>query len=303
MGSFFKSGVSFEINSSTDLEITPTSGSSNIMLSKEDIEEGKIYFKSNSSAFGTSGDLLFQVYDVNSNTVIETDLTSTDISPATLSIKITGAPQSADQQVREAQRSAEFEVLTGHASGWSEIKTNILELRSNGKRVFQLNEEQVFSFLQEEHSFDGGNTKVKLTESNVYGITNFNDETEVNAKLAAFKAGLASDGTIYKLLKAESDSNMQKLSSAFGSDIDTSELDENQVKLLETASANIQSGLNALFTEEEITAEKLQEYKSDAEALKEFVVDGEVIKMDDNFKAVMTNIKEGIEAGMLRLKT
>ena len=75
MGSFFKSTVSFEINNATDLEITPATNSNNILLNKEDIEQGKIYFKSNPGAFGTSADFQFQVYDINTTADIDADLT------------------------------------------------------------------------------------------------------------------------------------------------------------------------------------------------------------------------------------
>ena len=115
--------------------------------------------------------------------------------------------------------------------------------------------------MQEEHKFDGDDQPAtKLTASTTYGITDFDDDTEVSNKLTAFKAGLQSNGTIYQLLEAQSDSNKQKLSSAFGSDIDTSALDDEQLELLETASENIQKGLNAIY-DKDLTKEEIDQLK------------------------------------------
>ena len=116
-------------------------------------------------------------------------------------------------------------------------------------------------------------------------------------KLTAFKAGLQSDGTIYQLLKDKSDENLQKLESAFGSSIDTRDLDDSQIELLETASASIQEGLNIIY-DKDLTKEEIDQLQKDSKALKEFKdEDGNTIEMDDNFKAVMKNIREKADSG------
>ena len=74
-------------------------------------------------------------------------------------------------------------------------------------------------------------------------------------------------------------------------------MDDEQLELLETASENIQKGLNAIY-DKDLTKEEIDQLQKDSEALKEYKdEDGNPIKMDDNFKAVMQNIREKADSG------